>query len=93
MSIFNHFKHLNLSQGQETALTKLEAFLASPVQVFMLKGYAGSGKTTILKGLVEYLNAVEKDYTAVRDVRLCVSRITDNCGSLNHFAHLNKLNI
>jgi len=62
MSIFNHFKNLNLSQGQETALTKLEAFLASPVQVFMLKGYAGSGKTTILKGLVEYLNAVEKDF-------------------------------
>ena len=62
MSIFNHFKHLNLSQGQETALTKLEAFLDSPVQVFMLKGYAGSGKTTILKGLVEYLNAVEKDF-------------------------------
>jgi hypothetical protein len=62
MSIFNHFKHLNLSHGQETALTKLEAFLSSPVQVFMLKGYAGSGKTTILKGLVEYLNAVEKDF-------------------------------
>lgn len=62
MSIFNHFKHLNLSPGQETALTKLEAFLDSPVQVFMLKGYAGSGKTTILKGLVEYLKAVEKDF-------------------------------
>lgn len=40
MSIFNHFKHLNLSQGQETALTKLEAFLAGPVQVFMLNTYA-----------------------------------------------------
>lgn len=62
MSIFNHFKHLNLSPGQETALKKLEAFLESPVQVFMLKGYAGSGKTTILKGLVEYLNALEKDF-------------------------------
>ena len=62
MSIFNHFKHLNLSSGQETALTKLEAFLESPVQVFMLKGYAGSGKTTILEGLVEYLNAIEKDF-------------------------------
>jgi len=62
MSIFNHFKHLNLSHGQENALTKLEAFLGSPVKVFMLKGYAGSGKTTILKGLVEYLNAVEKDF-------------------------------
>lgn len=62
MSIFNHFQNLNLSQDQEAALTKLEAFLASQVQVFMLKGYAGSGKTTILKGLVEYLKAVEKDF-------------------------------
>lgn len=55
MSIFNHFQHLNLSQGQENAITKLDAFLAGQAQVFMLKGYAGSGKTTILKGLVEYL--------------------------------------
>ena len=47
MSIFNHFKHLNLSQGQGNALIKLEAFLDSPVPVFMLKGYAGSGKTTV----------------------------------------------
>jgi tRNA A37 threonylcarbamoyladenosine biosynthesis protein TsaE len=62
MTIFNHFKHLNLSNDQEIALTKLEAFIASPAQVFMLKGYAGSGKTTILKGLVEYLNSIEKDF-------------------------------
>jgi ATP-dependent exoDNAse (exonuclease V) alpha subunit len=62
MSIFNHFSHLNLSQDQEIALTKLEAFLDSPVQVFMLKGYAGSGKTTIQKGLVEYLKSIEKDF-------------------------------
>lgn len=62
MSIFNHFNHLTLSPGQETALTKLETFLNSPTQVFMLKGYAGSGKTTILEGLVEYLNTVEKDF-------------------------------
>lgn len=62
MSIFNHFKNLNLSSGQESALTKLESFLDSSVQVFMLKGYAGSGKTTILEGLVEYLNAIEKDF-------------------------------
>ena len=64
MSIFNHFKHLNLSKGQETALTKLVAFIDGPVPVFMLKGYAGSGKTTILKGLVDYLNGIviEKDF-------------------------------
>lgn len=63
MSIFDHFKHLNLSPGQKTALTKLEAFLDSPVQLFMLKGYAGSGKTTILKGLVEYLKGKNKTFS------------------------------
>lgn len=44
MSIFNHYKHLSLSQVQKTALTKPVAFLATPVHVFMLQGYAGSGK-------------------------------------------------
>lgn len=62
MSIFNHFTHLSLSPGQETALRKLQSFLESSTPVFMLKGYAGSGKTTILKGLVEYLNAIERDF-------------------------------
>jgi tRNA A37 threonylcarbamoyladenosine biosynthesis protein TsaE len=62
MSIFNNFKHLNLSPGQEEALTKLTAFLNGNANVFMLKGYAGSGKTTILKGLVEYLQSRENDY-------------------------------
>ena len=62
MSIFNYFKHITLSPDQESALSKLEAFLASPAQVFILKGYAGSGKTTILKGFVEYLDSIEKDF-------------------------------
>lgn len=80
MSIFNHFKHLNLSQGQESALTKLEAFLASSVQVFMLKGYAGSGKTTILKGLVEYLNAVEKDFALMAPTGRAAKVIREKTG-------------
>ncbi len=80
MSIFNHFKHLNLSQDQEIALTKLEAFLASPVQVFMLKGYAGSGKTTILKGLVEYLSAIEKDYALMAPTGRAAKVIREKTG-------------
>jgi tRNA A37 threonylcarbamoyladenosine biosynthesis protein TsaE len=80
MSIFNHFKHLILSQDQETALTKLEAFLASPAQVFMLKGYAGSGKTTILKGLVEYLNAVEKDFALMAPTGRAAKVIREKTG-------------
>ena len=53
MNIFNHLKYLSLSQDQETALTKLDLFLEDSVQVFLLKGYAGSGKTTIIKILID----------------------------------------
>ena len=80
MSIFNHFKHLNLSKGQETALTKLTAFLDSPVPVFMLKGYAGSGKTTILKGLVDYLNNIEKDFVLMAPTGRAAKVIREKTG-------------
>lgn len=62
MNLSNHFKHLNLSHGQKAALCKLESFLNSPVQIFMLKGYAGSGKTTILKGLIKYFKEGKRDF-------------------------------
>lgn len=87
MSIFNHFKHLNLSPGQETALTKLEAFLDSPVQVFMLKGYAGSGKTTILKGLVEYLNSLEKDFALMAPTGRAAKVIRERTGQEAYTIH------
>ena len=80
MSIFNHFKHLNLSKGQETALTKLETFLNSPVPVFMLKGYAGSGKTTILKGLVDYLSDIEKDFVLMAPTGRAAKVIREKTG-------------
>ena len=87
MSIFNHFNHLNLSQGQETALTNLETFLASPVQVFMLKGYAGSGKTTILKGLVEYLDAIEKDFALMAPTGRAAKVIREKTGQEAYTIH------
>ena len=87
MSIFDHFKHLNLSPGQETALTKLETFLDSPVQVFMLKGYAGSGKTTILKGLVEYLNSVEKDFALMAPTGRAAKVIREKTGQEAYTIH------
>ncbi|MDI3527797.1 MAG: hypothetical protein PWR03_1980 [Tenuifilum sp.] len=62
MKIFDHFKHINLTNDQRNALEKLSAFLESDERVFILQGYAGSGKTTLLKGLVEYLKSLEKKY-------------------------------
>lgn len=80
MSIFNHFNHLNLSQGQEIALTKLESFLEGPTNVFMLKGYAGSGKTTILKGIVEYLKNIDKDFVLMAPTGRAAKVIREKTG-------------
>jgi tRNA A37 threonylcarbamoyladenosine biosynthesis protein TsaE len=87
MNIFNHFKHLNLSLDQETALAKLEAFLIGPSHVFMLKGYAGSGKTTILKGLVEYLNSVEKDFALMAPTGRAAKVIREKTGQEAYTIH------
>ena len=87
MSIFNHLKYLSLSQDQETALTKLDLFLEDSVQVFLLKGYAGSGKTTILKGLTEYLNFVEKDFALMAPTGRAAKVIRERTGQEAYTIH------
>lgn len=87
MSIFNHFQHLTLTSDQERALTKLEAFLDSPVQVFVLKGYAGSGKTTILKGLVEYLSSSEKKFVLMAPTGRAAKVIREKTGQEANTVH------
>lgn len=62
MSIFNHFQHLNLTSDQEISLGKIQEFISSEDNVFILQGYAGSGKTTLVKGLVEYLENIQRKY-------------------------------
>jgi len=80
MNIFNHFKHLSLSTDQEVALRKLESFLDGTVKVFLLKGYAGSGKTTILKGLVEYLGTLETDFALLAPTGRAAKVIREKTG-------------
>jgi len=62
MSIFNHFNHLALTSDQDNALRLLETFINSDESIFILKGYAGSGKTTVLQGVVEYLESIHHSY-------------------------------
>ncbi|MDX5438216.1 MAG: DEAD/DEAH box helicase, partial [Pontibacter sp.] len=80
MSIYNHFQQLSLSDDQKTALGKLEEFLDSSTQVLMLKGYAGSGKTTILNGLVSHLKAGSKHFTILAPTGRAAKVLRDKTG-------------
>jgi tRNA A37 threonylcarbamoyladenosine biosynthesis protein TsaE len=57
-SIFSFFGSLSLTASQKAALSSLESFFNdSENQVFILRGYAGTGKTTLVQGIVQYLRA------------------------------------
>ena len=46
---------MSLTSSQQSAFTKFEEFINSDDLIFILKGSAGTGKTTLLKALVESL--------------------------------------
>ena len=48
---------MTLTSEQQSALNAIITFIASDTSVFILKGYAGTGKTTLLKSLLEHLQA------------------------------------
>ena len=46
---------MTLTTEQQSALTALIDFIGSKTNIFILRGYAGTGKTTLLKSLLEHL--------------------------------------
>ena len=80
MKIFNYFNNLILSLDQKKALIKLETFIDSSAPIFILKGYAGSGKTTILKGLIEHLSLLKKEYLLMAPTGRAAKVLRDKTG-------------
>ena len=60
MNIFDFFNNIDLTRDQKSAVESLQSFLKSDEQIFILQGYAGTGKTTLLRGLTTYLKKQEK---------------------------------
>ena len=59
------FAEYDLTSGQAELVKSLDEFLNkshNQSNVFLLKGYAGTGKTFITKGLTEYFKAIKRNY-------------------------------
>ncbi|SDA95980.1 UvrD-like helicase C-terminal domain-containing protein [Algoriphagus alkaliphilus] len=80
MSILTHFQHLSLSPDQEQALQGVDQFLASNAEVFILKGYAGTGKTTILKGIIDFLKDQKKQVEVMAPTGRAAKVLRDKTG-------------
>lgn len=53
---------INLTKSQENVLKQILDFVDSPDRVFILKGYAGTGKTTLMKFLIRILEEKKNNY-------------------------------
>ncbi len=63
ISIHDTFAEYTLNDGQSELVKRLDQFLNNKTEnVFLLKGYAGTGKTFITKGLTEYFRAIGRNY-------------------------------
>jgi tRNA(Met) C34 N-acetyltransferase TmcA len=63
ISIHDAFAEYDLTDGQAELVNRLERFLNGRTEsVFLLKGYAGTGKTFVTKGLTEYFRAIGRNY-------------------------------
>ena len=62
MTLSETFKPYNLTIGQKTLLLDLEVFLTDKSACFLLKGYAGTGKTFMMKGLTDFLTTNNRSF-------------------------------
>jgi len=62
MSILNHFGSITPTSDQFQALQEMELFLSNDSNVFILQGYAGTGKTTLLKIFIDHLISIERKF-------------------------------
>jgi hypothetical protein len=63
LSIEDAFSEYTLNDGQKELVKRLGVFLSGNTEsAFLLKGYAGTGKTFITKGLTEYFRSIGRNY-------------------------------
>jgi len=66
-NLINCFDKLNLTHEQSACVEMINSFLneESLSNIFILKGYAGTGKTTLVGGLINYLNINSRSFLAL----------------------------
>ena len=90
---------LKLTESQKQVFQKLKNFVfKSNDRVFLLKGYAGTGKTTLMRFLIEELHKKEKNYSLLASTGRAAKILGDLSGNgastmhslIYSFSNLNK---
>lgn len=76
----NHFQHIDINQDQKQAIDKIIDFLESDTNIFILQGYAGTGKTTLIKGVVNFLEQSNKQFNVMAPTGRAAKILRDKTG-------------
>lgn len=74
-------KDIKLLPSQQPVFDKLKKFLDGSDKVFILKGYAGTGKTTIMRFLVQHLDKQHRGYRLLASTGRAAAVLKNNSGS------------
>ncbi|PSU27969.1 ATP-dependent DNA helicase [Photobacterium lutimaris] len=78
MSLLPYFENATLTPSQEELVLELDLFLNDDCHsTFLLKGFAGTGKTFITQGLTQYLAAIDRQFTLMAPTGKAAKVIAD----------------
>lgn len=95
-TLFDCFSGINLTDDQKTAVDKLQLFFDDPdKKLFLLTGYAGTGKTTLLKGLYEYAASLQKSIHIMAPTGKAahIIRTKAQCPAATIHSHIYEINL
>ena len=87
MTLQEIFSSYNLTNGQDQLVKELESFLDSKKMCFLLKGYAGTGKTFMVKGLTDYFKAINQKYYLAAPTGRAAKIISQRTGQKAYTLH------
>ena len=74
-------KSIQLTPSQQRAFDKFIEFLTNDTKVFILKGYAGTGKTTLLKSFIRELQKRKEEFKLLASTGRAAKIIRDITGA------------
>ena len=78
IDILDCFDGVILTKGQNQIVKQINEFLTDTKQnVFLLNGYAGTGKTFITKGITQYLEKIGREFTIMAPTGKAAKVISD----------------
>ena len=89
--IKDFYPAIELTTSQSDALGRIESFIGNDQNCFLFKGFAGTGKTTLINGLVKYLNTLGIPFEIVaptgRAARVLEQKTKSNASTIHRMIY------